>query len=582
MAKKPKPDDPVESYARDVTAGRVVVGRLVFMACARHLRDLAKGGERGLSFDQDAAQKAIGFFAFLCLTEGADDGEPKPFLLQPWQAFIVGSLFGWKGEDGYRRFRTAYVEGGKGCGKSPLAAGIALYGLVADGERGAEIYSAATTREQASILFRDAKNMIEASPELSDMLVVGIGNVAHAESQSFFRPCSSEHRGLDGKRVHVALIDELHEHPTSLVADKMRAGTKGRRQALIFEITNAGYDRESVCYQHHEYSRKVLEAASPGEANHNDSWFAYVCTLDSCAAHHAEGKQQPVDGCPDCDDWRDESTWLKANPNLGVSITRKYLAEQVEEAKGMPAKEGIVKRLNFCLWCEAETQWLSAELWSRGGGKLDPAALAGRECYGGLDLASKVDVAAFVLAFPDFPGPGDVSLLPFFWIPEETAKARSVAENVPWPVWAREGHVTLTEGEVIDQDAIEAEVKRLCETYRVVLAKVDPWNAAQITVHLMQYGLEVEEFRQNAQNFNEPTKLFEAMLKEGRLKHGDHPVLSWMAGNVSVLSNVNENVRPVKPKHGSPKRVDGIVAAVMALSGVMVAANEGAPTVEVW
>jgi phage terminase large subunit-like protein len=567
------PDDPTTQYARDVCGGRVVAGRLVRLACERHLRDLEEGPARGLEWDAGAAAHAMEFFGCLSLAEG--EHEARPFLLEPPQQFIVGCLFGWKGEDGYRRFRTAYVEMGKGNGKSPLAGGLGLYGLTGDGEAAAEVYSAATTREQAGILFRDAKNMVKASPMLREALDVGQANIAFGTS--FFRPVSSEHRGLDGKRVHVALIDELHEHPTALVVDKMRAGTKGRRQALIFEITNSGHDRTSVCWRHHEYSVQVLK----GKVQ-NDSWFAYVCGLDPCERHAAEGKDQPAAGCPDCDDWRDERAWPKANPLLGVSVTRKYLREQVAEAEGMPAKQGLVKRLNFCWWTEGETAWLPDELWSRGAGPLDVAGLAGRACCGGLDLASTTDLTAWVLCFPDWPEPGHFTLLPRFWIPKETALEREYKDGVPYRLWDEQGHITLTEGNAVDQDLIEEKVKEDFAAYALGKVGFDPWNSAQITTHLMAEGVEVESFQQSAEKFNEPTKLFESLLRDGKLHHGGHPVLSWCAGNVSVVTTRSGMVRPVKPAHSSPKKVDGVVAAVMALGKAMLAPAAEESSVEVW
>ena len=229
-------------------------------------------------------------------------------------------------------------------GKTPLASGIGLYGLIADGEAGAEIYTAATMREQAAIAFRDAKHMVESSPDLRSRIEINVGNLAYLPAKSFLRPVSSEARGLDGKRVHMALIDELHEHPTDVVVEKMQAGTKGRRQPLICEITNAGYDRHSVCWTHHDYSAKVLHGVIE-----DDGWFAYVGGLDPCVACRADGHEQPQEGCAACDDWRDEAVWEKANPNLGISVTKTYLREQVREAEGMPSKANIVKRLNFCI-----------------------------------------------------------------------------------------------------------------------------------------------------------------------------------------------------------------------------------------
>ena len=563
MARKRAPVDPVTAFARNVVAGKVVAGRLQRLACQRHLQDLEDGPARGLRWDPAAAQHIIDFFSHLHLAEGEHEGQP--FLLQPWQQFAVGCVFGWKGEDGFRRFRTAYVEVAKGAGKTPMAAGVGLYGLVADGEAGSEVYSAATTHDQASILFRDAKNMVSASPALSKRLDVGQANIAYLATRSFFRPVSSEHKGLDGKRVHMALIDEVHEHPTSLVVDKMRAGTKGRRQALVWEITNAGHDRASVCWQHHQYSVDVLEGRVA-----NDSWFAFVCGLDPCAAHLAEGKQQPVDGCPDCDDWRNEACWPKANPNLGVSVTLKYLREQVAEAQGMPAKEGIVRRLNFCWWTEGLISWLPADLWARGAGKIDFEQLRGRRCCGGLDVASKTDVAALVLCFPDYPDPGHHTLRCWFWIPRAGAQVRAHRDNVPWLVWEREGWVTLTEGEVIDLDRIELDIKEANRDHWIEDTAFDRWEASSITTHLQHDGLKVVEFAQTLANFTEPTKSFEALLKSGKLHHGDNPVLGWMAANVQLLSNAGGQVRPAKPEPWSPRKVDGIVAAVMAHARVLV------------
>jgi len=370
MAVAVKVASPTTAYAQAVVAGEIVAGKPVRLACQRHLRDLETGHERGLTFDEKAESRALEYFGMLCLSEGEFAG--KPFTLQPFQKFIVGSLFGWKGDDGYRRFRKAYIEIAKGNGKSPLAAAVGLYALVADGEEGAEIYSAAVTREQAGILWSDAKHMVEASPALSRRVSVNVRNLAVLSTNSYFRPVSSEARSLDGKRVHFALIDELHEHPSAMVVDKMQAGTKGRRQPLIFEITNSGYDRHSVCYQHHDYSIRILEGILD-----DDGWFAFVCALD-------EG-----------DDWQDEAVWPKANPNIDVSVTLKYLREQVREAVGMPAKQNIVKRLNFCIWTEQSTRWIDIALWDACRQPIDRESLIGRVCFGGLDLSSTTDISAF-------------------------------------------------------------------------------------------------------------------------------------------------------------------------------------------
>ena len=253
-------DDPATQYASEVHSGKRIAGPDIRNACARHLRDLEEGPKRGLFWDLEEANKAIRFYrAVLKLNGGEFEGQP--FELLPWQKFIVGSIFGWKGSDGYRRFRVVYVESGKGSGKSPLAAGVGLKGLVGDGEARAEVYAAATKKDQAMILFRDAVAMVQQSPELSKRLTSSgtgqnIWNLAYLKAGSFFRPISSDD-GQSGPRPHMALIDEVHEHKTNLVVEMMRAGTKSRKQALIFMITNSGSNKRGPCWEYHEYGARV-------------------------------------------------------------------------------------------------------------------------------------------------------------------------------------------------------------------------------------------------------------------------------------------------------------------------------------
>ena len=322
----------ITQYCTDVLSNKIVAGRLVRLACKRQLDDWERGDKRGLIWDERAAQKILAFFPHVLRLPEIG----SRFFLQPWQQFLIGTLFGWKVINEHnqtvRRFRRAYVEIGKGNGKSPLAGGLGIYMTSADGEREAQCFAAATQQDQAHILFQDAVKMVQASEVLRQRLVMSgtrkVFNIAHPASGSFFRPLSAEHKGLDGKRVHFAALDEVHEHPSDLVVNKMAAGAKGRRQAMIFEITNSGYDRNTVCWHHHRYSEQILEGILE-----NDQWFAYVCGLD-------EG-----------DDYHNPAIWIKANPNIGVSIPVKYLAESVKTASDMPSEENIVKRLNFCIWC---------------------------------------------------------------------------------------------------------------------------------------------------------------------------------------------------------------------------------------
>lgn len=550
--KKIEPD-PVTGYAKKVVKGKIIAGPYVRAACQRHLDDLKAGERRGLFWDKSKALYAINFFPqTLHLAEGKHAG--KVFELEPSQKFIIGSLFGWMGKDGSRRFRTAYIEIGKGGGKTPLAAGIGLYGLIADQERGAEIYAAAVTRDQAGILFRDATLMVDASPALSKRIDKTAHNLAFIPTQSFFRPVSSEGKSLDGKRVHMALIDEIHEHRTPIVVEKMRAGTKGRRQALIFEITNSGYDRETICYYHHDYSIKVVTGAI-----RNDSWFAYVCALD-------EG-----------DDWRDQKVWLKANPLMGVSVTKKYLEEQVLEAEGMPAKQGVVKRLNFCIWTAGQTQWIRPEIWKKNGAQTDPDAVMGKTCFGGLDLSSKNDLSALALVFPQEDGIFDA--LVYFWLPEEGLGDRELRDGVPYLDWKERGFLKTTPGSTVDYSWIAEQLMEISEEFQLRGLAFDRWGITSFKRHLDEAGVrywvkEKEEdtgegiclipHGQGFRDMGPAVTALEDALLEGKIRHGMHPVLTWNAASAELMQDPAGNRKIVKGKNPG-KRVDGIVALAMGM-----------------
>lgn len=574
----------VARYCLDVLTGNIPVGMLVYLAVERHIRDLTEGQTRGLHYDDAAAAYVIEFFEkFLVLAEGEHAG--KPFLLQPWQQFILAVLFGWKNADGFRRFRTAYLEIGKGNGKSPLAAGILLYGLVADGESSAEIYSAAVTKEQAKILFRDAENMRTASAWLRKKIAAHRNNLSIASTASFARPISSEKRGLDGKRVHIALIDEIHEHPSDLVVNKMRAGTKGRRQALIFMITNSGYDRETVCYYQHEYSQKVLEQTLPAETS--DAHFAYVCHLDACEECRANGHTQPKDGCNDCDNWLDPDVWIKANPNLGVSIRVEYLQELIGEAVSMPSKEGIVRRLNLCFWTQGEQRAIGAEAWARCSGQVeDPVAwralkmneLKGRRCGAGMDLGSTDDMSSTVYLFPKQDGVPKPVVLPFFYTPRESVALRTQRDRIPYELWERTGFLKVTPGQVRDDQFIRKDINDCARLFDVKELRFDPHRALLLINELQADGFSVEANAQSRKleghqqgfiSMHDPTTHLLSMIKGGEFEHGNNPILTWMADNLVTVADAAGNVKPVKPSNpSSPKKIDGIVALILAIAAV--------------
>jgi phage terminase large subunit-like protein len=543
--------DPVTSYANEVLSGKIIAGRHVRLACQRHIEDLIEGPKRGLRWDVDASNWHLGFFPdVLRLAEGEHAG--MPFELQHWQKFVQGSLFGWKRADGFRRFRNAYIEIGKGNGKSPMAGGTGLYMMAFDGEIGAHCFAGATSLDQADMLFQDAVKMVEASPALRKRMSLSgkrkVFNIADLATGSFFRRVSADHRGLDGKRVHFAALDEIHEHPTPLVVNKISAGKKGRRQPLIYEITNSGYDRNSICWQHHVYSEKVLEKHIP-----NDEWFAYVCGLD-------EG-----------DDYKDEKVWIKANPNLGVSIPYSYVKSQVEQAQGMPADENLIKRLNFCIWTEQATRWMPMEKWDPCGElPIDAAKLKGKRCYGGLDLALTRDLSAFVLVFPPDADSDYWSVLCWFWIPRKDMEDRVKRDHVPYDLWEKQGFITVTPGDVTDHDWIEKKIKELSKEYEIVELAYDPSRAVQLVTHLQSEGLNLVDYAQTAKSMNAPISYIEKLVFEKKLAHGNHPILRMNCSNAVTVANSNGELKFDKAK--ATGRIDGMQALADAFGRARFAA----------
>lgn len=552
------------AWARKVVAGKLVAGHLTRLACQRLLGDLKAGKDRGLVWDRDAALHAIEFFSHLRHSTGEWAGQP--FDLQPWQQFVVGSVFGWKRADGLRRFRTAYVEVARKNGKSALLAGIALYALVADGEAGAHVYAAATTRDQARIVFGEAERMVAASPALSARVTRTVNNLAVLPTASWFRPLSADASKMDGLNVHFAAVDEVHEHPGPEIIQKLNTATGARRQPLIVEITTAGHDRHSVCRQHHEFSVKALEGTLPQETA--DPWFAFIATIDAG------------------DDWTDPTVWGKANPSLGVTVKVDDLKRQIDEAREMPAQQNAIRRLRLNEWTEQVTRWLDMEVWAEGGlpataSGTDIAAelsrlerlLAGRACYGGLDLARVNDLSALMLLFPPTRDPALGSLaekwivLSRFWAPEEDILRRARRDRVPYDVWRDQGFLTATPGNATDFAFIEAEIIALAGRFDLRELSYDRTFAGEIVQHLQDEGIPLVQFGQGFLSMAAPTAELERLAVSRLLWHGGHPVLRWNASNVAVRHDPAGNIKPDKER--SSERIDGIVALCNALGRAM-------------
>lgn len=562
-----EPTDPVTQYALAVGAGKIIAGPWVRAACSRHLRDMKGGKKRGLVFDDTSADRAINFFERVLKLNGGEF-EGLPFLLAPWQKFIIGSLFGWKVErENVRRFRNAFIEIGKGNGKSPLAAGIGVYMLVADAEDRAEIYAAATKKDQAMIMFRDAVAMVDLSKALAKRIQKsGVGekvwNLAYPQGGSWFRPISADD-GQSGPRPHCALIDEIHEHKSPKVVNMMRAGTKGRRQALIVEITNSGFDTQTICYQHHEYSISVVK----GDIE-DDSWFAYVCALDE--------KDDP---------FKDEKCWVKANPNLGVSIQPKYLKEQVREAKGMPANMSTVQRLNFCMWVGAENPWIDAHLWiARESEDLDLEDYKGRDCWVGLDLGAKRDMTAASIVFPNDDGE-TADVFVEFWTPQETLVARARKDRVSYDLFVEEGHLVAVPGRTVDYAFVAERFSQLAAHYNLLGIAFDPWRIDDLLREFDDAGLPAYIWTGPQMRPEEGIRL----IKHAQgFQGGEREDRLWMPRSVELLEHavINGSIRirynkmlrvnaenavmdpdpkgnRVFDKRKSTGRIDGLVALAM-------------------
>lgn len=538
-------DDPATAYARSVVDGRVVAGPHVRDSCRRHLRDLAEGPQRGLSWDVSAVNEAIRFYREILRLNGGQF-EGRPFELQPSQAFIVGSIFGWRRADGFRRFRTAYIEQGKGNGKSPMVAGIGLKMLVADSEPRAEVYAFATKKDQAQILFRDAVAMVEQSPELEQALKMSGGkghewNIADLQTASFFRPVSSED-AQSGPRPHCAIGDEIHEHKSGLMVEMMRAGFKFRRQPLLLMITNSGTDRNSVCWEKHTYGAEVASGT-----REDDEFFSYICALD-------EGD----------DPLQDESCWIKANPLLDISVTREFLRGQVREALGMPSKESSVRRLHFCQWVESENPVLSGPLWLAAGEVYDDELLVGRECYGGLDLSSTTDLTAFVLLFAPTETDPKWRQRSWFWLPADNLADKASKDRVPYEVWRAAGFLETTKGAAVNKMWVLSHLVRCASRYDMRSIGFDRWRIEDFKALMADEGVDLplEPFGQGFQSMSPALDEYERMLISGELRHDKNPVMTWNVASAIADTDPAGNRKLTKAR--STGRIDGFVAALMA------------------
>ncbi len=503
-------------------------------------RHKKKGPPTGYYFDEQAADLAVLFFEnFLVHVEG--EWADQPFILEDWQRDdIIRPLFGWKRPDGTRKYRRAYIEVPRKNGKSTLVAGIALCLLFMDDEPGAQVLGAASDKEQAAIVFDLAKRMVEASPVLSRRADTFKRSILVRSTSSVYRVLSADVKKQHGLNAHGVVFDELHTQPNRDLWDVLTTATGSRRQPLVVAITTAGYDKDSICWEQHEHARQVLAGIIP-----DDEFFAYIRAAD------------------EKDDWTDPKVWRKANPGLGVTVKEDYLAAECKRAQLTPAYLNTFLRLHLNRWTQQAIRWLPMDGgWNDCDAEVD--VVSGQTCYGGLDLASSIDLAAFLLDFPHEPDEPELhQFLPFFWIPEENLMERVRRDRVPYDLWQRMGLLRVTKGNAIDYATIGADIVKLGESFNIKEIAFDRWGAIQMSQQLEEAGFTVVAFGQGFLSMSSPTKELLRLTLDRKIAHGGHPILRWMADNLMVVQDAAGNVKPDKKR--SREKIDGIVAGIMAL-----------------
>ena len=492
-------------------------------------------------FDEGKAKRTVDFIGCLKHTKGKWRGQP--FELLPWQEAIIRDVFGTVKENGYRQYNTAYVEIPKKNGKSELAAGVALYMTCGDNEWGAEVYGCASDRQQASIVFDVAVDMVEQCPALKKRIkpVMSVKRLVYKPTNSFYQVLSAEAYTKHGLNVHAVIFDELHSQPNRELFDVMTKGSgDARTQPLFFLITTAGTDRHSVCFEQHQKAEDILQGRKI------DSTFYPV-----------------IYGASDDADWSSEDVWRKANPSLGHTIDIEKVRNAYLSAKDNPAEENIFRQLRLNQWVKQSTRWMQMEKWDACAFPVDEREVLGRECYGGLDLSSSIDITAFVLVFPPRNDTEKYIFLPYFWIPEENMIRRVRRDHVPYDVWEKQGFLQTTEGDVIHYGFIENFIDGLGKKFHIKEIAFDRWGAVQMVQNLEGLGFTVVPFGQGFKDMSPPTKRLMELVLEKNIAHGGHPVLRWMMDNIFVRTDPAGNIKPDKEK--STEKIDGAVATIMGL-----------------
>lgn len=532
-----------KKYARDVSIGKILACKWVKLACKRQTEDLKKYARSGLyEWSKEEAGRICRFIELLTHTKGELAGQRV--VLEPWQIFILTTVFGWRRRaDGGRRFRRVYIEVPRGSGKSTLSSGVALYCLLADHEPGAEVYSFATTRDQAKIVFGDAKVMAEHNPALRERF--GLQVLANAlyvpSTNSTFQAKSAEGSTLDGLNTHLAVVDELHAHKTRAVYDVVETSLGKRRSSLLWCITTAGFDTSGICYEVRTMCTKVLSRLADDETQ-----FAIIYTID------------------DGDDWSSMEALEKANPNWGVSVRPEVITSLLQKAKTLPSAINNFKTKHLDVWCSARSAWLDMRAWKRCETTgLELSDFEGQPCFIGLDIGSKSDLTVKTYLFPfEEDGKDKYALFCECWLP---SKAIETSTNSQYSGWVRSGYIQETDGAMTDLNVIEESIREDLSRFDVQTVTYDPWQATQLATSLSDEGAPMLECRFTVQNVSDPMKTLEALVIDGRIVHDGNPVMAWMMGNVEARIDAKDNIFPRKERHEN--KIDGAVAAILALRG---------------
>lgn len=510
---------------------------------------------KGSYYDKEYADFAVAFIESLCHTKGTWAG--KKFELIDWQEQIIRDLFGTLKPNGYRQFNTAYIEIPKKQGKSELAAAVALLLTCGDGEQRAEVYGCAADRQQASIVFEVAADMVRMCPALNKRvkILASQKRLIYEPTNSFYQVLSAEAYSKHGFNIHGVVFDELHTQPNRKLFDVMTKGSgDARMQPLYFLITTAGTDTHSICYETHQKAKDILEGRKI------DPTFYPV-----------------IYGADESDDWTDQKVWKKSNPSLGITVGIDKVQAACESAKQNPSEENSFRQLRLNQWVKQAVRWMPMDKWDKCAFAVNEEQLEGRVCYGGLDLSSTTDITAFVLVFPPCDEEDKYIILPYFWIPEDTLDLRVKRDHVPYDVWERQGYLQTTEGNVIHYGYIEKFIEKLGERFNIREIAFDRWGAVQMVQNLEGMGFTVVPFGQGFKDMSPPTKELMKLTLEQRIAHGGHPVLRWNMDNIFVRTDPAGNIKADKEK--STEKIDGAIATIMALDRAIRCGNNNCASV---